>query len=388
VFFKRQNSNITPKEKAHVSHTDFDQRPILVFWETTKACLLSCKHCRAEAISHALPGELNTQESLEFVESLKEFGKPYPVLIFTGGDPLMKKDVFEIAKRAREIGVPLGFSPSVTPNLNHESASLLKRLGVSTVSISLDGAFPKTHEFIRGVQNHFEQTINAIQMLVSMGFKVQVNTTVMANNLYELPYIVKLLKTLKVAIWEVFFLIKVGRGISLEEIAPQEYEDVMHFLYEVSRYDMIVRTVEAPFFRRVVEWRNAGSVPPQYAPKEVYLKLSKKLRELLGEPFSEPKAQSVGTRDGKGVIFVAHNGDVYPSGFLPYPLGNVRRKTLAQIYRENELLRDIRASRFYGKCGICEFKDVCGGSRARAYAKYADPLGEDPACVYTPSGKL
>lgn len=370
---------------VRVPKLDYAERPILVFWETTKACLLSCKHCRAEAIDHPLPGELSTSESLEFVRSLETFGKPYPVLILTGGDPLMKQGIFEIVSAAREKGIPVGFSPSVTPNLNASSVQTLKELGVSTVSVSLDGATPHSHEGVRGVRDHFSQTLDSMRLLVSHGFKVQVNTTVMANNVLELPEIVKILKETGVGIWEVFFLIKVGRGTFVEEIEADAYEDVMHFLYDASMYDIIVRTVEAPFFRRVVHWKREGVVPPAYAPGALYEKLSAKLRQLLGETTSEPRAQSVGTRDGKGVVFVAHDGSVYPSGFLPYPLGNVKRSPLSQIYRESPVLKAIRTAAFRGRCGVCEYRDDCGGSRARAFAAYGDPLAEDPACVYTPA---
>jgi radical SAM protein len=368
-----------------VPKPDYDERPILVFWETTKACLLSCKHCRAEAIDHPLPGELSRSESHAFIQSLGDFGKPYPVLILTGGDPLMKQGIFDIISAARERDIPVGFSPSVTPNLNAISVQKLKELGVSTVSVSLDGATPHSHEGIRGVSNHFVHTLDAMKLLVSHGFKVQVNTTVMKNNVLELPLIAKILKETGVSIWEVFFLIKVGRGTFVEEIPRDAYEDVMHFLYDASKYDLIVRTVEAPFFRRVVSWRKAGELPPMYAPGALYAKLSTQLKQLLGEPSSSPRAQSVGTRDGKGVVFVAHDGSVYPSGFLPYSLGNIRTTPLVRIYRESPILRAIRNAAFRGRCGVCEYRDDCGGSRARAYAAYGDLLAEDPACVYAPA---
>lgn len=364
---------------------NYDERPILVFWESTKACLLACKHCRAEAIKNALPGELTTEEGFKFIESLTNFGKPYPVLIITGGDPLMRTDIYDLIEYANSLSIPVSLAPSVTPRLTRDSIRKIKELGVRTVSISLDGATPKTHESIRGIQGHFETTINTISTLVSEGITVQINTAVMRDNVLELPNIAYIVKNLGASIWEVFFLIKVGRGINAEEITPREYEDVMHFLYDASMYGFTVRTVEAPFFRRIVVWRKNNINRIEYAPTELYYQLVARLRETLGAPISEPKAYTVGTRDGKGIIFVAYNGDVYPSGFLPFPLGNIRVTNIVDIYRNNQILKDIRAANFKGRCGICEFKDICGGSRARAYATYKDPLGEDPACIYIPS---
>jgi radical SAM protein len=367
-----------------VKRINYDERPILVFWESTKACLLACKHCRAEAIKNALPGELTTEEGYKFIESLTQFGKPYPVLIITGGDPLMRIDIYDLIEYASLLSIPISLAPSVTPKLTHESIRKLKELGVKTISISLDGATPKTHESIRGIQGHFDATINTIRTIVSEGVTVQINTAVMRENVLELPYIASIVKNLGASIWEIFFLIKVGRGINVEEITPVEYEDVMHFLYDASMYGFTVRTVEAPFFRRVVTWRKNNISQTKYAPNELYYQLSNKLKELLGAPISESKAHTVGTRDGKGIIFVAYNGDVYPSGFLPLSLGNIRTKSIVDIYRNNQILKDIRAANFKGRCGACEFKDICGGSRARAYVTYKDPLGEDPACIYMP----
>jgi radical SAM protein len=369
--------------KMPTQNINYEERPILVFWESTKACLLACKHCRAEAIKNPLPGELTTEEAFRFIDSLRDFGKPYPVLIITGGDPLMRNDIYDLIEHASKNGIPVSLAPSVTPKITHETIKKIKELGVKTISISLDGATSKTHESIRGIQGHFYSTINTIRTLVTEGFTVQINTAVMRDNVLELPYIASIVKNLKAAIWEVFFLIKVGRGINAEEISPIEYEDVMYFLYDASMYGFIVRTVEAPFFRRIVIWRK-NNINTDYKPGTLYTQLSYKLKELLGEPISESKAQSVGTRDGKGIIFVAYNGDVYPSGFLPLPLGNIRTKSIVDIYRNNQILKNIRAANFNGRCGICEYKDICGGSRARAYSVYKDPLGEDPACIYIP----
>ncbi len=370
---------------------DFEERPILVFWESTRACLLACKHCRAEAIRDPLPGELGTEEGKNFISQLTGFGKPYPVLIITGGDAFMRRDLWDLVSHARSLGIPVALAPSVTPLLTTESMARLKDLGVHTVSISLDGARPETHEAIRGVPGHFERTLEALRNLVAMGFTVQVNTAVMKDNVEELAEVAALIKGIGVSIWEVFFLVHVGRATrGAEEITPEEHEDVCHFLYDASHYGFIVRTVEGPFFRRVVAWRRelpAGSDPAEvFSLGPLYRRLSKGLLELLGPPLGQSRAQTRGTRDGKGIVFVGYSGDVYPAGFLPLPLGNVKETSIVEIYRGSPILKAIRASSFAGRCGVCEFRDLCGGSRARAFAAYGDPLAEDPACIYEPRG--
>jgi radical SAM protein len=359
---------------------DLDRRPLLVFWETTKACLLACRHCRASAIAEPPPGELTPAEGNELVRSLTEFGRPHPVLVLTGGDVLMRPDALDLAAYATSLRIPVALAPSVTAKLTPEMLPRMRAAGVRAVSISLDGARPATHEGIRGIEGHFDRTLEAIRLLRESGFVVQVNTVAMRENVEELPEVAALLDRLGANVWEVFFLVKTGRGVGMEELSPAENEDVCHFLYEASRYGFVVRTVEAPFFRRVVAGRNGGEAPPGLGP--LYPRLSRRLGELLGPPRSSPKAQTKGTRDGKGIVFVGHDGEVYPAGFLPVAVGNVRERSLARIYRESPLLRDIRAGRFPGRCGACDFRDLCGGSRARAFAATGDPLGDDPACPF------
>jgi radical SAM protein len=369
-----------------VSPVNFDQAPILLFWETTKACQLACKHCRAEAIAEPMPGQLSTDEGKRLIDDLHAFTPRFPVIIFTGGDPFMRSDLFELAAHAKSYGMPIGFAPSVTPLLTREMAVRMREAGSKTVSISLDGALAETHQGVRGIEDHFRKTEEAVRMLVDEGHTVQINTTVMRRNVDELADVAGLLSEWGAHIWEVFFLIRVGRGSELEELTPQENEDVVHFLYEASRYGFIVRTVEAPFFRRVVaQRREAPDADPvsTFALGPLYERLTGRLRERLGEPGSS-RAQSVGTRDGKGILFVSHDGDVYPAGFLPYRLGNVREQDIVELYREHPLLKSIRATEFGGRCGVCEYADTCGGSRARAFANFGDALAEDPACAFQP----
>lgn len=369
----------------------FDKSPILLFWETTRACQLACRHCRASAIAEPLPGQLTTGEARRFLDTLPAFGRS-PVLILTGGDPFMRADIFDLAAHARDLGTPIAFAPSVTPLVTADRLAKMKAVGAKSVSISLDGARAETHERIRGVPGHFERTLATLRHLVSEGFSVQVNTTIMRDNVEELPDVAALLSSIGVHIWEAFFLVKVGRGTGLQDLTPAEGEDVVHFLYDASCYGLVVRTVEAPFFRRVAVWRREAG--PDADPAErfvlgpLYRSLRDRLRAQLGGPVSSPRVTTAGTRDGKGILFVAHDGDVYPAGFFPFRLGNVRDGNVVDIYRDHPLLKSIRGAEFSGRCGICEFKDLCGGSRSRAYAMLGDPLGEDPACVYEPRVRL
>ena len=358
---------------------------MLVFWEVTRACQLACKHCRASATAQALPGELTTAEGRELIDQVAGFGRPYPILVLTGGDCLLRPDLFDLVKHATGLGVPVALSPSVTPALTPQMIDRIVASGVKAVSISLDGALPATHDGVRGIPGHFEDTLHAIRALAAAGLTVQVNTTVMRANVEELADVADLISRAGAHIWEVFFLVQVGRGVATDAVSPQEHEDICHFLYDASQHGFIVRTVEAPFFRRVVARRQAGDPAPTSG---LYQALSGRLEAQMGPATMRPRAHTAATRDGKGIVFVAHDGEVYPAGFLPHPLGNVREAPIAQIYRDDPLLRRIRAAEFTGRCGRCEYADLCGGSRARAFAASGDPLGEDPACPYQPADQI
>jgi AdoMet-dependent heme synthase len=368
---------------------NLDETPLLVFWESTRACRLACRHCRAEAIERPLPDELTTGEALAMIEQVAGFAERPPVLVVTGGDFLMRADVMELLAFARSLGMPVAVAPSVTPLLTGEVVDRLRQLGVKAVSISLDGATPATHDGIRGIEGHLAQTVDALRLLTREGFAVQVNTTVMRDNVDELADVAALLIGLGIPSWEVFFLVRTGRGTRVAELAPAENEHVAHFLYDASTYGLRVRTVEGPFFRRVATLRrvppaggDAAEAPPLGG---LYRHLEQRLRHLAGPPRGPARAQTAGTRDGKGVVFISYRGDVYPSGFLPLAIGNVRSGSILDIYRHDPLLRRIRAGDFSGRCGRCEYRELCGGSRARAFAALGDPLGEDPACAYQPN---
>jgi MoaA/NifB/PqqE/SkfB family radical SAM enzyme len=213
----------------------FEEAPLLVFWESTKACPLACRHCRAEAIKKPLPGEISSEEGKQLIRQVGEFGEPTPTLIITGGDPLTRKDLFELVEYARDEGVPVGVAPAVSPNLTYEKLRMLRNLGVKAISISLDEATAEVHEGMRQVEGNFNETLRAIALAVNAGFMVQVNTVVWRQNAEQLPYIAELLNRMGVKIWEVFFLIVTGRAVAELDITPSEYEEVLHFLVEVSR---------------------------------------------------------------------------------------------------------------------------------------------------------
>ncbi|MEM0141206.1 MAG: TIGR04053 family radical SAM/SPASM domain-containing protein [Thermoplasmatales archaeon] len=360
---------------------DFNMKPILIFWETTKACDLACKHCRASALLNPLPDELNTEEALSFLDQITGFGRPYPVVILTGGDIMKRNGLEQILAHANELGIPASMAPSATPLLNDDAFIMMKKFNIRSLSLSLDGATKSTHDWLRGLNGTFELTLGLMKKIVKEGFTLQINTTVFKRNVRELPDLLKILIDSGVKTWEVFSLIRTGRGIDREDLEPREYEDVFNYLEFASRYSVTIRTVEAPFFRRILREREVT----EYSGGTLYKNLVKRTVELLGEPSGISRGHTTFTRDGKGVIFVAHNGEVNPSGFLPINLGNVREKSIVEIYRNNETLVKLRdPANLKGRCGVCEYADLCGGSRARAFSYFNDIFQEDPRCLYIP----
>jgi AdoMet-dependent heme synthase len=359
---------------------DFADKPVLVFWETTRACSLACVHCRASALTDPLPGELTREEGIRVIDQVASFGKPYPTMVFSGGDPLRRSDLYDLLSYASEAGVRFAVSPAVTELLTDETLDDIAELGAAAVSISLDGACARTHDSIRRVQGTFDRTIERIRKAIKLGLNVQVNTAVMRLNFRELPRMFNLTRTLGVKTWELFFLVRVGRGTGVEDMSPAECESVCNFLYDASQTGLTIRCVEAPFIRRVLSERNNGK---SYWNDETYLELRSDLVGLNGEPRGTSTLRASGTLDGDGVVFVGYDGSIYPGGLLPVRIGNVREDDLAQVYRENGILRSVRERRLHGPCGVCEFREVCGGSRARSYAYDNDPLGSDPACIRT-----
>lgn len=369
---------------SKIVNWNLDDKPILVFWETTRACDLACRHCRASAIPQPLEGELDHQEGLALLDQIVAFGRPSPILVMTGGDVLKRQDLWALLEQARARRIPVALSPAVTPLLTDPVVDRLADSGLSAISLSLDGPDEATHDGLRGVPGTFRRTMECARRAVSAGLKVQINSTVMAENLRLFPAICERLVQAGVGVWEVFFLIATGRGTELSAPGPEECEAVCWMLHEASGYGLTVRTVEAPFFRRVVHQARTGNARD---PGPLARDLVADLHRRLGQPSTPPSSHTARTRDGKGIVFVDYQGRVSPSGFLPVVAGNVRQEPLAGIYRESPLFRSLRsAEAFGGRCGRCGYRDLCGGSRSRAYAASGDCLGEDPACVYQPQG--
>jgi radical SAM protein with 4Fe4S-binding SPASM domain len=294
----------------------------------------------------------------------------------------MRPDFFELVEYAKRQGLYVAVAASVTSCLNEASMLRMSDLGVDIMSVSLDGALCQTHDYIRGNQGTWKATIDALRMARELGLKMQANTTVMHSNMNELADIYHIVKESGAVAWEVFFLIRTGRGALLESITASESEEVMNFLYDACFHAIPVRTAEGPSFRRVRIQRQNDSDPPS---GEFYRMLSDRLCALEGKSKTAPSFKLAQTGDGRGIMFVGHTGEVYPSGFLPVDCGIVPIQNLRTIYRTNSMFTALRdPSNLKGRCGRCEFKSICGGSRSRAYAELNDPFEEDPICSYEP----
>jgi radical SAM protein len=349
----------------------FNHAPRNVYWEMTIACDLECIHCRASAIPHRDPLELSTDEAQALLRDVKEMGS---MIILTGGDPMKRPDLFDLIAYGREIGLPVSITPSTTPTLTREVVEKFKELGVSAMGTSLDGPNEQVHDSFRGVAGTFANSMNALSWARESGIPVQINTTVTSETLPHLAEMYSLLSeefAPPVRRWSLFMLVPVGRGQELGIPSAQDMEELCAWVYETAGdAPFHVGTVEAPHYRRY--W------------------LQRKLDEGMPQAEIDTLAMRMGfgVRDGNGVIFVSHKGDVYPAGFLPHPtLGNVRDEPLSSIYRSSPQLAELRdMDRLKGKCGRCEFRWMCGGSRARAYGMTGDVMESDPFCAYEPVG--
>lgn len=304
------------------------------------------------------------------------------MVIFTGGNLLMRDDIREIISYTHEIGVPFSLSPSGSSLITPDFLSFAKENKASSISLSLDGGDSKTHDWIRRNPGSYLLTLSVLREMHNYGIPVQINTTVMKKNVKELPYIAKTLKDLGVKIWEVFFLIKTGRGLYEKDLDPQSMEDVNAWLLTLENYGITVRTVESPMIKRIRKQKADGL---KIETGTLYEKLNSLTVDLFGEPHPLPPKPKSGKPAEFGMMFVSQNGNVYADGFLPKSLGNVKTDNLSDVYNDNPIFLELRnREHLKGKCGYCEYKDVCGGSRARAYAAYKDPFAEDPGCMYMP----
>ena len=343
----------------HLPHEhDYSQTPLIVTWEVTQACELSCDHCRADANPDRHPDELTTAEGKQLLDQVAEFGFPRPILVFSGGDPLERPDLFELLEYAATIGLRTAVTPAPTSALTESVLDRLDDVSVRRIALSLDGATPERHDAFRGEDGSFETIRHAAEYAADIGLSVQINTTVTAETVDDLPEIADLVAEFDAVMWEVFFLVPIGRGTELEQLSPTKTEETLEWLYRNQRTASFrVITVEAPHYRRIARRmeRDAGR--------------------------GDPKVGSTG--DGNGFVFVSHTGSIYPSGFLPVEIGNVRRDDLVELYRNAPLLQLLRnPDQLHGPCGKCPHRTRCGGSRARAHATTGNPLASDPLCSY------
>lgn len=350
---------------GHHIPRDYAQNPLNLYWEMTQACALACRHCRAEAQPKPAPDQLTLAESKQMLAQILDFGDPLPHLILTGGDPLERPDLFELIDEARRLGISLSITPAATPRLTRDLLVKLQDHGVEGLGLSLDASNASAHDGLRGVPGTFDRTMQAIAWAQELEFPLQVNTLVAQETAADLPAVYDLLAPFGLARWSLFFLISVGRGKVLQPLPAAEAEALMRWVYRLSKQaPFVVATTEAPSYRRVAieQMRTEG---------------------MTGEQIKRsPAARGFRIRDGHGVMFVSHSGDVCPAGFLPIPTGNVRTANLADLYRRHELFQAMHdPGQFHGRCGECEYHLLCGGSRARAYAATGDALASDPLCT-------
>ncbi len=342
-----------------IAQVNFAERPFILFWEVTRACVLACKHCRAVAQPLVHPDELTHTEAIQLIDKIAELAPP--MLVLTGGDPMMRTDIFELIRYATSKGLRVALSPAATPRLLQTDFTALKAAGVVSMSLSLDGASQETHDRFRGVAHTFERTLSAAKAAKAAGIQLQINTTLSHSTLPELDAFVALMRSIQPDVWSVFVLVPTGRATAEDLPDAEELEQVWQRLESLRReLPFAIKSTEGHHYRRVLmQAAKVGGQPPRHL---------------------------IPTRDGKGVLFISHTGDIQPSGFLPLTAGNVRTDDIAEIYRNHSIFTTLRDDNALGgKCGKCEYRHICGGSRARAYGSLGDMMAAEPLCNYIPA---
>jgi len=368
-----------PRARPSIGDIDFARAPFIVIWETTQACDLACLHCRASARPNRDRGELTTREAKNLLGTVRTFGRP--LFVLTGGDPLKRPDTVELVRYGTELGLRMAMTPSGTPLMTPDVIRELRDAGLARLAVSLDGSCAAIHDRFRGVNGSFDWTVQMIRAAREMGLTTQINTTISRHNIDDVDALILLMQEMGVSLWSVFFIVPTGRARAEDLATAEEFEHVFHRLYDLSKtapFD--IKTTAAPHYRRVIMQRQraerrAGTRTAVPSP----------MTGGIGFSLADGVGRAKGVNDGDGFVFISHRGDIYPSGFLPVSAGNVRRDNLVDVYRTHPLFRTLRdRDALRGKCGACEYRTVCGGSRARAYAMTGDVLASDPLCAYVP----
>jgi radical SAM protein len=353
-------------------HADFDRAPFTIAWEVTRACAYACVHCRADALHHRDPRELTTDEARTLIERLASF-ENNPILIFTGGDPMMRPDLFELIKHAADRGLRCSLTPTATALPTIERLEKAREAGIRRVALSLDAPRAEIHDNFRQVKGSWQRTMDTLHRAQNAGLSVQVNTTVAKHNVDILHEMVQFIQEVKAVQWSVFFLVPTGRAMAEQMISAEQHEKVFNWLYDLAQnapFD--IKATAAPMYRRVAIERKraqANGTPVTFQSAGF------QYTDGLNRP-------TKGVNDGNGFLFISHIGEIQPSGFLPITAGMVRENDVVDVYRNSQIFKDLRSpSKYKGVCGTCEYNDVCGGQRGRAYGVTGDYLESDPACI-------
>jgi radical SAM protein len=368
-----------PPARARIADLDFSRQPFVVIWETTRACALACRHCRASAVPFRDSRELSTAEAKAMMLRVREFGRV--VFVLSGGDCLERPDTLELIEYGASLGLRMAATPATTSLATREMLQSLKDAGLARLAVSLDGSTPAIHDGLRQVDGSFAEGLRILELCREIGLPTQVNTVIAQHNRGDFANLAALMAWLGIVFWEVFFLVPTGRATVDDVATAAEFEAVFHQMYDLSKvapYD--VKATAAPHYSRVilqrqVAERRAGE--RDESPDVLTGGVMFSLRDGIG------RARSV--NDGDGFMFISHLGEIFPSGFLPIGERNVRTDDLVDVYRNDPLFLMLRdRSQLKGKCGVCEYAKVCGGSRARAYAVTGDPMESEPFCSYVP----
>jgi radical SAM protein len=361
-----------------MTHANFDMAPFTIAWEVTRACAFACKHCRADAQHQRDPNELSTEVGYQLIDRLAEFGSP--ILIFTGGDPMMRRDLFDLIAYASGKGLRCSLTPTATALPTIERLAQARQAGIRRIALSLDAPTAEIHDEFRQVPGSWQRTMQILHNAKQVDLSVQVNTTVSTFNVDRLPDLVPFIREVDAVQWSVFFLVPTGRAQVQYMISAQKHEEVFNWLYDLSQQSPFdIKATAAPMYRRVaIQRKKAEAINDQPI---TFQGAGFQYTDGLHRP-------TKGVNDGNGFLFISHLGQIMPSGFLPIDCGNVRDQDVVDVYRNNAVFKDLRNyDQLKGKCGFCDYREVCGGQRGRAYGVTGDYLETDPACAYEP-GKM